>query len=97
MRPEAREAMLLKPSTKGSAMATMNFSVPDDVKDAFNEAFKDDNKSAVVTDLMRKAIDERHRQARNESFIERIRANHARCTRSYTEEEIREAREAGRP
>ena len=36
-------------------MATVNFSVPDDVKDAFNETFKDRNKSAIVADLMREA------------------------------------------
>ena len=29
-------------------MSTMNFSVPDDVKNAFNEAYKGQNKSAVI-------------------------------------------------
>ena len=29
-------------------MATMNFSIPDDVKEAFNKAFDGQNKSAVV-------------------------------------------------
>ena len=37
-------------------MFTMNFSVPEDVKAAFNEAFADQNKSAVVVQLMREAI-----------------------------------------
>ena len=37
-------------------MATVNFSVPDDVKEAFNEAFEGQNKSAIVTELMREAI-----------------------------------------
>ena len=34
-------------------MATMNFSIPDDVKDAFNRAFEGENKSAVIARLMR--------------------------------------------
>jgi hypothetical protein len=34
-------------------MPTMNFSVPDDVKVSFNEVFADQNKSAVVVQLMR--------------------------------------------
>ena len=33
-------------------MATMNFSIPDDVKEAFNKAFEGENKSAVITRLM---------------------------------------------
>ena len=38
-------------------MATVNFSVPDDVRDAFNETFKDRNKSAIVAELMRETVD----------------------------------------
>lgn len=63
-------------------MATMNFSIPDDVKEAFNEAFKDDNKSAVITGLMRRAIEERVRQRNGESFLERIRAIRAMSSRT---------------
>ena len=29
-------------------MGTMNFSIPDDVKEAFNKAFEGENKSAVT-------------------------------------------------
>ena len=32
-----------------SAMGTMNFSIPDDVKEAFNRAFEGENKSAVIS------------------------------------------------
>ena len=42
-------------------MATMNFSIPDDVKEAFNKAFDSENKSAVITTLMRRAIEEKER------------------------------------
>ncbi len=37
-------------------MATINFSVPEDVKAAFNETFSQQNKSAVIADLMREAV-----------------------------------------
>ena len=48
-----------------SAMATMNFSIPDDVKEAFNKAFEGENKSAVITRLMRRAIEEKERNRRS--------------------------------
>jgi len=38
-------------------MAFMNFSVPQDVKDAFNATFQRKNKSAVITELMIEAIE----------------------------------------
>jgi len=50
-------------------MATVNFSVPDDIKTAFDRAFKDRNKSSIIADLMRRAVEEsRVRQRRLELF-----------------------------
>jgi hypothetical protein len=40
-------------------MATMNFSVPYEVKREFQETFAHENKSAVITRLMKQAIEER--------------------------------------
>lgn len=37
-------------------MATINFSVPEDVKADFNETFSYQNKSAVIVELMREAV-----------------------------------------
>lgn len=76
-------------------MGTMNFSIPDDVKDAFNETFKDENKSAIVTRLMQRAIEDRQRELKSEEFIQRLREIRAKG-RPVTEEEIRKAREEGR-
>ena len=80
-------------------MATMNFSIPDDVKEAFNKAFKGENKSAVVARLMRRAIEEKKRRAKQDrdfdTLIEellRIRAEDPPAT----DEEIRRARVEGR-
>jgi hypothetical protein len=38
-------------------MSTVNFSVPEDVKQAFNATFEGQNKSAVIADLMREAVE----------------------------------------
>ncbi len=45
-------------------MATMNFSIPEDVKRRFNELFGDRNKSEIVTGLMRRAIEDEERRLR---------------------------------
>jgi hypothetical protein len=72
-------------------MGTMNFSIPDDVKDRFNEVFAGANKSAVVTRLMVRAIEEEERNRRSAGFVERLRQIRAR-SRPVTEDEIRRAR-----
>ena len=53
-------------------MATMNFSVPDDVKAAFNRAYAGANKSAVLTELLRQAVEERERLIRRRRAIDRL-------------------------
>jgi hypothetical protein len=73
-------------------MATMNFSIPDDVKEAFNDAFEGENKSAVITRLMRRAIEEKERNQRAQGLVERLRQIRAN-SRPMTDEEIRRARE----
>lgn len=73
-------------------MATMNFSIPEDVKDKFNEVFKDDNKSAVITELMRKAIEEKglfERRKAAIALVEELRKD----APSITQDEIRAMRE----
>jgi hypothetical protein len=53
-------------------MATMNFSVPDDVRAAFNKAFAGTNKSALLTALMRQAVEDRQREKRRARAISRL-------------------------
>ena len=77
-------------------MATVNFSVPDDVKDAFNETFKGRNKSAVVADLMREAVERARRRERSRVAIDRI-LERRRGRPVLSDEEIRRARRDGRP
>ena len=74
-------------------MGTMNFSIPDDVKDKFNEVFGDRNKSEIITRLMQSAIEEEERRRRGEEFLARIRRIRGQASRFYTDDEIREMRE----
>ena len=76
-------------------MATVNFSVPDDVKEAFNEAFKGRNKSAVIADLMREAVERVRSGQRSRETIGRI-LERRRGRPVLSDEEIRSARLDGR-
>ena len=81
-------------------MATVNFSVPEDVKRAFHAAFADQNKSAVITALMREAVERRAREARHQAAVQAILAEHApgaAALPKVNERQFRQAREQGRP
>lgn len=77
-------------------MATVNFSVPSDVKEAFDKAFRRQNKSAVLTELMRQAVEERQRRRRRARVVEKLLALRKQ-TRRATETAFRAARRRGRP
>lgn len=53
-------------------MATINFSVPEHVKQEFNQLFATENKSAILTQLMQQAIAARKQQQRRAAAIEKI-------------------------
>ena len=72
-------------------MATVNFSVPDEVRDAFDETFKGRNMSAIIADLMREAVERFQRQERSHEAIERI-LERRRDRRSLSDNDIRSAR-----
>ena len=55
-------------------MATINFSVPDEVKQAFNIEFAKENKSAILTRLMEQAIEESRIKKRRHNAIDAILA-----------------------
>lgn len=77
-------------------MSTVNFSVPEDVKQAFNETFQGRNKSAIIADLMREAVERAESKRRQHEAIARIleRRKHAPV---ISEGQLRAAREEGRP
>ncbi|MEW5887462.1 MAG: hypothetical protein AB1768_00195 [Pseudomonadota bacterium] len=53
-------------------MATVNFSVPEEVKKLFNATFKGRNKSAIIAELMRQAAEEERAKAQRTAAAERI-------------------------
>jgi len=78
------------------SMATVNYSVPDDIKDAFNRHFKGRNKSAVIAELMRQAVTDaqvRHKRSRAIRDLLGMRLK----VKPMTNEEFRRLREQGRP
>lgn len=77
-------------------MGTMNFSVPDDVKTAFDRAFAGRNKSAILTGLMREAVDRQAQHRRRAGAIRRLLSLRRRLP-AATDRAIRAARVAGRP
>ncbi|MGQ0593047.1 MAG: hypothetical protein ACT4QB_10455 [Gammaproteobacteria bacterium] len=77
-------------------MATMNFSVPDDVKERFNRTFANANKSAIVTALLQEAVERAGRKARSDEAIGRILSRLDERP-VVSQAEIDDAREEGRP
>ena len=59
-------------NTPTQTVPTVNFSVPDDVKEAFNTTFEGQNKSAVIADLMREAVARAAAQKRGAAAYRRI-------------------------
>lgn len=77
-------------------MATMNFSVPEDVKKQFDKVFAGKNKSAVLTQLIQQAIEEQQRRGRRKRAIDQLLALREHAPR-VTDKDIRRARTQGRP
>ncbi len=76
-------------------MATVNFSVPDEVKERFDRTFGDQNKSAIIADLMRRAVEEHELRKRRERLFRDLTNARSR-RRPRTAAETAKAREAGR-
>lgn len=87
---------LLKFLTKRRVVATVNFSVPEEVKEAFDKASGDQNKSSIIAELMRRAVRERQLKIRCEKLLRQMGA--ARAKRPmYAAGQIRRTRSAERP
>jgi hypothetical protein len=75
-------------------MATMSFSVPDDVRDRFDAVFEGHNKTAIITTLMLNAIEEEERRRRSLGLVERLRLVSARSRLAADEDGGRVLRDA---
>jgi metal-responsive CopG/Arc/MetJ family transcriptional regulator len=73
-------------------MATVNFSVPDEVKEAFNNAYHGQNKSAIIADLMREAVERSERKQRHRDACKSILALRQQMP-AVSSEEVQAARD----
>lgn len=85
-------------------MATVNFSVPDDIKARFNKVFKGRNKSAVLSALMEQALEQEEQRKRRTRAIDQLLSLRSSVEkksdpkpRPITDPDIRKARQRGRP
>ena len=76
-------------------MPTVNFSVPEDVKNAFNDAFAHQNKSAIIAELMREAVERARRRQDSQDAWQRILARRQQAP-AVSDAQVRAARRAGR-
>jgi len=77
-------------------MSTINISVPEKVKAAFDRAFSGRNKSAIIAELMQRAVRELKQRKQREALFEALTAR--RHDRPQTSAgSVRRARVAGRP
>ena len=73
-------------------MSTMNFSVPDRVKEEFNKYYADENKSAVLTKMLEEAIEDKKKQEQRSKAIEAI-LEFRKSSPYLSDEEIRNLRQ----
>lgn len=73
-------------------MATVNFSVPEEVKRAFNETFAGRNKSSIIAELMMRAVEGEGLKERRAQAIDRLLARRE-ARPGVTKDAVRAARE----
>ena len=87
-------------------MGIVTFSIPDNIKEAFEQTFDGREQSEIVAKLLQDAVDARRRQADQISDNERRERFKEACDRmeelrragpTFSDEEIAEARREGRP
>lgn len=77
-------------------MATVNYSVPDEVKERFNKAFARENKSRVIAQLMEQAVEERRVQRERARAIDAVLERRT-SRKPVSDDQIRKNRATGRP
>ncbi len=80
-------------------MTIMTIRIPDDVKEAFDKAYADEDKDAVIADLIKRAAEEKgseEKRSSSESLVERFRKFREEASvkpNAASYDEIREIRE----
>ena len=70
-------------------MGTMNFSIPDDIKERFNRTFAKRNRSAIVAQLLEEAVARDERKQQSDEAIRRIMVRRQSTANVSTEEILR--------
>lgn len=70
-------------------MGTMNFSIPDDIKERFNRTFAKKNRSAIVAQLLEEAVARDERKQQSDEAIRRIMVRRQSTADVSTEEILR--------
>ena len=85
-------------------MATVNFSVPDEINERFSNTFKGRNKSAILSRLMEQAVEQEEQRTRRIKAIDKLLALRATGAKKankdrapVTDAAVRKARRRGRP
>lgn len=76
-------------------MATVNYSVPDEIKKKFNEVFAHENKSHLIAELMKQAIMEREHQLQRSLAIDALLKLRAK-QKPINKKKFTKARQTGR-
>lgn len=76
-------------------MATVNFSIPDDIKKRFNQVFAHQNKSHLIAELMKKAVEDHEHQQQRAKAIDALLKIRSK-QHPIAEKDIKKARETGR-
>ena len=76
-------------------MASVIFSIPDEVNEAFDRVFANRNRDEVLADLMRKAVAEMQQKTRRQEAFRRLTEKRAERP-GLNDDEIRDARSEAR-
>lgn len=77
-------------------MSTVNFSVPEEIKNRFNKIFAKQNKSHIIAELMQQAIDEYEHQQQRAQAIEALLKLRTK-QKPVSKRAVQTARNQGRP
>jgi len=70
---------------RDNGMATVNYSIPDDVKELFNTAFAGANRSAVISGLMQQAAEHELRLKHRRESVDSLLADRVTVSQVTTE------------
>lgn len=77
-------------------MATVNYSVPDEIKERFNKVFANQNKSHIIAELMKQAVEEQEHHEQRQKAINALLKLRTK-QKPVSDKAVRAARQHGRP